>query len=160
MPIREFELFHGAVLTKLVRADRPITLRMIETRPADAWSTYRINDAVSILLKHSTRLRPLRRKRGAAAWSFVFSTDQIEQLSKQGTWAALVCCSSKIGRNKMETCLLDPDQLNRLLDLTAKTQQSITVKRLPGKRLRVVSPRTRDLVVARNRIETWRVPGS
>ncbi len=30
MPIREFELFHGAALTKIVRSDRPMTLRMIE----------------------------------------------------------------------------------------------------------------------------------
>lgn len=37
MAIDEFELFHGVVLTKLVRSDRPITLRMIETRPREAW---------------------------------------------------------------------------------------------------------------------------
>jgi hypothetical protein len=30
MTIKQFELFHGAVLTKLVRSDRPITLRMID----------------------------------------------------------------------------------------------------------------------------------
>lgn len=37
--IREFELFHGAALTKIVRAERPVTLRLIETRPDDAWAT-------------------------------------------------------------------------------------------------------------------------
>jgi hypothetical protein len=35
MSVHEFELFHGIVLTKLIRSDRPITLRMFETKPSE-----------------------------------------------------------------------------------------------------------------------------
>lgn len=33
MSVKEFELFHGAVLTKLLRSEKPVALRLIETRP-------------------------------------------------------------------------------------------------------------------------------
>lgn len=44
MPIKQFELFHGAVLTKLVRGGGKVKLTLIETRPrrGDA-STPRLN---------------------------------------------------------------------------------------------------------------------
>ena len=90
MAIREFELFHGAILTRLVRSNKPITLRMIETRPVDAWSTYRLNDEVNVLFKHSLAFRKTQRD-DARVWNFAFTRDQISQLRTQGTWAALVC---------------------------------------------------------------------
>lgn len=52
--VRQFELFHGAVLTALLRRDHPIALSMVETMPSDSWSTYRINDAVNLVVTHST----------------------------------------------------------------------------------------------------------
>jgi hypothetical protein len=160
MPIREFELFHGAVLTKLVRGDRALTLRMIETRPTDAWSTYRVNDQVNVLLKHSLSPRIARRE-NATAWQFVFSRDQMRQLRTANTWAALVCGSKTVGRSDMEICLLDPTQLEEVLDLASDDQQSVTVKRIEGKSLRVSSPQVRkELVVPRSRADNWDIPGS
>ena len=32
MGIKQLQLFHGAVLAKLVRSEHPITMRMIETK--------------------------------------------------------------------------------------------------------------------------------
>jgi hypothetical protein len=46
MSVHEFELFHCMFLTKLVQSDRPITLRMFETKPSEEWSIYKLNDAV------------------------------------------------------------------------------------------------------------------
>jgi hypothetical protein len=48
MAIRQFELFHGAVLTKLVRRGQRVALTMIETSPNDPWAVYTINDAVDV----------------------------------------------------------------------------------------------------------------
>ena len=160
MPVREFELFHGAVLTKLARSDRPLTLRMIETRPGDAWSTYRVNDAVSVLIKHSLNPRSVKREK-AKTWQFVFSPDQMRQLQAAGTWAALVCGGKTVGETHMEVCLLDPTELGQLVDLSSASQQSLTVKRIGGKGLRASSVRMNvDLIIPRSRLEKWKVPGS
>jgi len=87
MPLREFELFHGAVLTKLVRNDRPVALRMIETRPSEAWAMYLINNEVPLLVKHSTNSRELRRRQGARSWTFVFGNDQLREVRSGTTWS-------------------------------------------------------------------------
>jgi len=159
MPIREFELFHGAVLTKLVRSDTPLTLRMIETRSGESWSTYKINDEVRLLLKHSVISRALSRDK-SRAWQFVFSPDQMIQVAAPTTWCALVCGNKSIADAKMEICLLDPSQLGVLLDITTRAQQSLMIKRIEGKSLRASSVRASDIVIARNRLDSWAVPGS
>jgi hypothetical protein len=159
MSVKEFELFHGAVLTKLARSKKALTLCMIETKPGDDWSSYRVNDAVSLLLKHSLVSRSLSREK-ARVWQFVFSPDQIRQLQQPGTWAALVCGSKTASDTSMEVCLLDPPQVEQLLDLTAATQQALMVKRIEGKSLRAYSGRSEEFVVPRNRLDTWVVPGA
>jgi len=159
MSIKEFELFHGAVLTKLVRADKPLTLRMIETRSGDQWSTYRINDELRLLIKHSIK-GGARKRESAIAWQFVFSPDQMQQLAESDTWCSLVCASSDARDDEMEVCLLDPAQISQLLDVSSMGQQALTVKRIEGKSLRVFSAKCEELVIARNRLEKWAVPGS
>ncbi len=159
MPVREFELFHGAVLTKLVRSDKPLTLRMIETRSGESWSTYKINDEVRLLLKHSVISRSLSREK-SRAWQFVFSPDQMVQLAVPNTWCVLVCGGKTVGDTQMEVCLLDPTQTAVLLDVSISTQQSLLVKRIEGKSLRASSARSNEIVIARNRLDTWTVPGS
>ena len=52
MSIKDLELLHGAVLTKLVRSDNPITLRMIETNRNEARSAYTLNDEVILYIKY------------------------------------------------------------------------------------------------------------
>lgn len=159
MSVREFELFHGAVLTKLVRTEKPLTLRMIETRSADAWSTYRINDELSLVIKHSVKSRSLKGE-SAKAWQFVFSPEQMRQVAESGTWAALVCGASTATDAAMEVCLLEPSELSELLDLRSSGQQSLMVKRIEGKSLRVSSSRRLEMVIPRNRLDKWEVPGS
>lgn len=161
MPIREFELFHGAVLTKIVRSDRPMTLRMIETKPGESWSAYTLNGEITLILKHSTTPRPLKRERGSTRWQFTLSAEQIQQLSGANSWLGLVCGSPKIGKKSpMEICLLDPNEIDRLVDKSSLVQQSILVKYLPGKSLRVSSTKSKEFVVPRNRLDTWEIPGS
>jgi hypothetical protein len=134
---------------------------LIETRPTDSWSTYRINDEVNILLKHSLSPQFRKREKGAVVWQFVFSRDQMKQLAQVGTWAALVCGAPDLGTPDMDVCLLDAGQIAQLLHTGRTTQQSLTVKRLPAKSLRVTSVRVIDeIVVSRNRLDEWAVPGS
>lgn len=162
MAVHEFELFHGIALTKLVRSDRPIALRMIETRPGEAWSAYTINNEVELFLKHSTKPGKLKREKGALAWNFVFGTDQLRQIreSARPVYSAFVCGNQKLKTSSMQVCLIDPDQLKQLLDLSASSQQTMRIKFLPGKSLRVGSVRVDEIIVPRNRFEEWEVPGA
>ena len=161
MPLRTFELFHGAVLAKLVRQDRPTTLRLIETKPSDSWATYRINDEVNLLIKHSANPRHPKREPDAAAWQFTFTPEQLKQVTPPGTWAAPVCGSFEPDSRQMEVWLLDPLQVAQLLFLDRVEPQSVTVKRLPGRRLSVTRTRFgEELIVAWDRLEKWAVPGS
>ena len=118
MTIKQFELFHGAVLAKVVR-DRPVALRMIETRPGEAWAVYTINDAVDLFLKHSTSARTLTREPGGFSWQFAFSPEQVNQIHERQVsrqvYVALVCGQSDVKQGKMQICFLHPDQLAQLI---------------------------------------------
>lgn len=161
MSVREFELFHGAVVTKIVRSDRPMTLRMIETKPGESWSAYTVNGEITLILKHSATPRPLKRERGSFRWQFTLSPEQIQQLSEANSWLALVYGSPRIGKKApMEICLLPPEDIERLVEKSSLEQQSVYVKYSKGKSLRVASAKSEEFVVPRNRLDTWEIPGS
>ena len=164
MTIKQFELFHGAVLTKLVRSDRPITLRMIETRPSEAWAVYTINDAVDLFPKHSTSARELKRVSGGWSWQFVFSPEQVNQIHERQAsgqvYAALVCGQSDVKQGEMQICFLHPDELAKLIDFQDASTQSITVRYIPRKKLRVYSGHKVKKSVSQNALDQWNVPGS
>ena len=164
MAVSEFELFHGVVLTKLVRSDRPITLRMIETSPADAWSTYIINDQVTLMIKHCAKQRKLKRVPGAVSWTFVFTADQLRQLQPDGSdrqiWAALVGGGREVKLDTMQVCLLDQQQIQQVLDLHSTKPVSLTVRYEPAKQLRVLLGRRPAFNVPQTRLDNWALPGS
>lgn len=161
MPVRTFELFHGAVLTKLVRQGRRTSLCLIETKRSDSWATYLINDAFNLVIKHSTNLKHPKREPDAATWQFTFGPDQMKQFRTAGTRAALVCGSLDPDSREMEVCLLEHHELAQLLFLDGTWPQSVIVKRLSGRCLRVTRTRSGgELKIARDRLEKWPVPGS
>ena len=163
MTVHEFELLDGVVLTKLVRSDRPITLRMIETRPDEACSAYKLNDEVDLFIKHRTTSRSLAGGKGRS-WSFVFGIDQLQQMSKStaraGVYIALVCASRQVKDPQRCVCLLYPREVKELLDFSVPAQQPITIKYSPGRSLRVYKGRKETYKVPQNRLEKWSVPGS
>jgi|SRR3990172_2042437 len=162
MAVNEFELFHGIVLTKLMRSERPVALRLIETRPAEAWSAYRVNDELDLFIKHSTAPRLLSRGRGGRSWTFVFSPAQLRQMQgsrREGpVWAALVGGSRDV-KDQMIVCLLDPDQIAEVVDLGSPNQQSLTVRQIPRSNLRVFKDKRERFLVAQSRLDQWEVPG-
>ena len=138
-----------------------MTLRMIETKPGESWSAYTVNGEITLILKHSSTPHPLKRERGSSRWQFTLSGEQIQQLSGANSWLGLVCGSQKLGKKApMEVCLLDPNDIDRVVDKSSLVQQSITVKYILRKRLRVSSPKSEEFVVPRNRLDTWEIPGS
>lgn len=162
MSIMDFELFHGLVLTKIVRSGNPVTLRMIETNTSEAWSAYRINDASFLYIKYRTGPRKTKRPRGLA-WAFIFGKDELRQIKnlkqQNPVYLALVC----INKEPHSVCFLEPEDVEKCMDVDARTSQSITVLYQRRKALRVYGPSTRNddtrLAIPRNRLRNWIVPG-
>jgi len=50
--IKEFEFYHGAVLSGLAHADRPVSLKLY---PTSSNSSYVINDTIGIFVKYSSK---------------------------------------------------------------------------------------------------------
>jgi hypothetical protein len=162
MGIQQFELFHGAVLAKLVRSDRPIALRMIETKE-EAWAVYTVNDEIELFIKHSTTPRELVREKDGLTWQFIFTPEQVEQIqnlfSTKKVAIALVCGRQNI-KDDMQIAFIEPDDVQDLINFSVNTAQSLTVKHLPRKKLRIVTGYTDEKLVAQNALDKWIVPGS
>lgn len=162
MAVKLFELFHGIVLTKLVRNDKPMTLRLIETDVKESWSQYQINAEISLFVKHSYTPKERKRER-ASAWSFSFTPKDIEQIREANgkAFVALVCGAKTVNVKEMDVCLLTPDQIAQLLNLEDKKMQPILVKAPNRKQLRVSSSRVeKEILVPQNAFDEWEVPGS
>jgi hypothetical protein len=165
--VKDFELFHGIVLTKLVRSDRPIALSLIETNPAKAWAAYKINDEVTIYAKYRTSPRHLVKDKGGFVWTFVFGTDELQQIIKlqqeAPVYLVLICARHKLqgGDTSMHTCLVDPEKLAKLMNVQLKDQQNISVKYLPGKSFRVSGSYSKrdSIIISRSSLDSWQIPG-
>jgi hypothetical protein len=162
MRIHEVELMHGAVLAKLCRSDKPVTLRLIETQD-DLRPAYWINDVV-LYMKHS--VAPRKRKRGERErWQFTFTQSHIADLAdlvqEADVYLVLICGQPEF-KGAMEIAMLEPGEWQGCLALVASGQQWLAVEAEAHKGLRVYGSCSDDnkIVVARNRLETWVVPGS
>ena len=165
--VKEFELLHGIVLTKVLRSDGA-TLRLIETDTKKAWAAYTINDEVIVYVKYALTNRSTKRE-SKYVWAFPFQSSELEKLKdlcgKKPVYAGLVCGLSDIKSNKeMQVCLLDPDQIDKCIDLGAGKSQTINVEYKTGSSLRAYGPKNSEekqkLVVSRNKLDEWKVPGS
>lgn len=160
MPIHKFELMHGAVLTKLCRNDQPIALSLIETRNEQR-AVYWVNDEVVLYIKHSTTPRDTEQRRVSTSWRFTFYPEHIALIAQYRTvtYLALVCARAD---QSGEICLLHPDEIERCLDLNSReTQQWLAVEAEPRQRLRAFGRlnSSEKLVIARDRLDKWQVPG-
>ncbi len=164
MSVKEFELFHGAVLAKLVRNEKPITLRLIETRFDDG-RVYTLNDVIELYVKHSISPRQLTRGDGGYSWTFTFNAEHINQIrelkKKRPTYLVLVCAHRDVKDARVETCLINLEEHADILNLDGSGQQSITVRYKAGaKKLRIFLDRQEKFLVALNALDNWEIPQS
>lgn len=160
MAIKNYEMYHGAVLVHLIRREKPISLRLIEARSSENWSTYIINDALSILITHSTNARSVKQGGEGTAWTFGFSKKQIEQIknAEKPIHVAMVCARKTVGDEKQVICLLSPDHVADLFD-TSRDNQGLTIRKPRGKgKLRVFKEKREKFLVAQNAIDTLEIP--
>jgi len=160
MTVKQFEIFHGIALTKLLRSEKPVSVRLIETRPTEDWQVYGIID-VDLFVKHRASSNSLIRKKGGYSWQFVFSPKEISRINKKDKpiYMALICGQTSI-QEEMEICFLKPEQVKGIFPSDENKAFSLTVKSEPGNRLRVIVNRRVKVIVPRNAIEKWVIPGS
>jgi hypothetical protein len=148
MAVSEFELLHGIVLTGLMRADHPSTVRLMEHDKKGGWSVYTVSTKtegdIRILIKTSispraTKLKGKKAGTPGHTWQHSFSDAQIAEVKKPATWAALVCGSPNLKSRIMEVCVLDPQDLAELIDIGPGDRHSVTVHMAKGNKLHVSS---------------------
>lgn len=163
--VKDFHLFHGAVLATVLRSEKPVALRLVETRPGQNWSTYTLNDSIDLFITHSRTPRDVERSGGGTSWTFGLSENQIRQLrprpggSGRPVWAALVCGRKDLGTGEMYVCLLDPEQVASVISEDVGSQ-SLTVRKPTRGMLRVFKDHQERFKVSASRLETWEVPGA
>ncbi len=160
--VKQFELFHGLVLVKILRGRGPSsTLHLIEANTQKEWATYKVND-VRLLVKYSEEPREAKTT-DAKSWVFSFGQAELGQLREAGCRIALVCGLPEIRlANDMQICFPSPEQIRRLLDASSpeKKQQSLTVRVEKGKSLQISFGKLeKPLVVSRSALDNWAVPG-
>jgi hypothetical protein len=164
MSIKQFELFHGAVLTKLLRNGKPASLCLVERTERDPWAAYCVNDACSIYIKYRTTCRADADVQ-TPIFDFQFTKPEISairELQKDlSVYFALVCASDRIASKGMEICFIEPAEFMRLTNNGALNSVSISVWYEDGKGLRVKSKTLeKPIVVPRSRLDSWEAPGS
>ena len=160
LSIQKFELFHGAVLAKIMRSYDQ-TLRMVETRPKEHWSVYTVNDEIHVFIKYRGAAREL--DGGRLAWSFNFSSETLEKIKSlsqdKETYIVLVGgqrCVDEV----MEVGVLSMKEFISIAGDGMDTSFSITMRYVPGKELRILRGHKEVCKVARNRADKWQIPGA
>lgn len=156
MALKEFELFHGSVLTQLVRRGSKVTLSLVET-DRDSWAIYRVND-IDFFIKHSASPRALtsQRHKGGKSWVFSFAGKQLAQVKSKKPHVVLVCGNQTKTDHNTGICFLKREQMKELL---ADGTQNITVRLVPNKSFRVTSSTvSQELVIPRSALEKFEIP--
>jgi len=162
MSIQKFEIFHGAVLAKIMRSygDRPVVLRLVEAHPEEYWSVYTLNDEVHLIVKYRTSANRL--SKGKLSWGFVFSAEELDLIKRlqndKRTYVALVGGQRSVGET-MEVGLLSDEEFMMLVQKSNKSGLSITMRYEPGRQLRIVHNRKIVYKIPRSRLDSWEVPG-
>jgi hypothetical protein len=105
MKLQDYELYHGAVLTRLVRSGQFTTVRMIETNRKECWSAYVVDEDCAVYCKHRSHSDPERWGSDhipitSAKWMFTFLPEHEEKLSelasRYSAYVALVCANHRL----------------------------------------------------------------
>ncbi len=113
MKIQDKDLYHGASLTQIVEHNSFKALNKVD----DKYGHYLVNTDIRLLVKYSKKKQ---------RWQFTFQPDDLKTLTDdlQGTdrvFACLVC-------GRATVCLLDDSQLKEVMDLGARSAQTVSVR--------------------------------
>lgn len=81
MSVTVKDLFHGAVLSKLIRKDRPLPIKLIEMDFDQSRSAYLVNIDTYFYIKSSKSPKLGKRRDKTWTWTFTFSPKHITELN-------------------------------------------------------------------------------
>jgi hypothetical protein len=161
MSTKQFEFYHGVVLTRLVRSDRPVRLQMSVNQPADSWSAYLIDDSVALFIKRSGKPTELKKDK-TLRWQFTFSDNQLIQMmdysKDRAVYLALVASRNNSFLDGVNICLISPEQLNSLVDWNTKGTESFTLKDAESSHSYLVCGNGIEIRVKKKAFDSWDIP--
>ncbi len=156
MSIKQLELFHGAVLSKITR-NKTNKISLIEWDEKENRALYNVeterNSELSILIKYDATART-KKKNNGLAWDFVDLT------YRDNCHFCLVCVEAKVidGDTIMEVCAISPEDIHKLFtkeELEQRSAISCVVSLEKGKSFRVSRKQKNiELIIKRNAIES------
>ena len=154
MSISPFELYHGAVLSQVVRHPKT-ALKLIERKDNQGWASYGVTDNAAdylLYIKYASKHAYSKKRK---KYNFTFSPQDISRLKKKKDEKVLVClvCGSE------EICLLDNDDLKELQLWGINKYRNVSVSWIGGSSLTVRSGGNKlRHKIARNRLKNfpWR----
>jgi len=163
MSISKTDLFHGAVLAKLLR-ESPTALRLFEHRASER-AVYSVdglpgNQQAFFFVKSSASPRSSKRN-GGCSWSFTFLPEHMKELrdlrDRGLVQIALVCGSNELKGDgpPLEVCLVSMTELEKVVNLRSVSSESVRVESAQRKKLRLYGGGARDpLLIPRKRIDS------
>jgi len=146
MAVRELDVFHGIVLSRLMQ-EVPAAIRLVE-HDANEYGVYEVDGfegqrgGVTFYVKYSATPRPGARSRGRY-WLFSFNEQHLDKLGQQvaagPTYLALVCGKNNLKASvpPMQICILSAEEVANLIDLSSRSTEWIRVDYEPRKWLAV-----------------------
>ena len=168
MAIKDIEMFHGVVFTKLLRSERPINLKMFEFNVDASTAAYLVNDEVTLYVKHSKTPRDRRRKSYERVWHFNFTTVHLSEMKKLNKNSdinlVLICGDKDLDKaREMQVCFLKPKEIEKCINYNGTETQTLTVADVKRGKLRVwgsANTAKEPLLIEKRRLDEWEVPGS
>lgn len=153
MSIPKFELYHGVVLSQIIRSPR-ISVKLLEKNSNLEWSAYEITDneiTHKVFVKSTSNVRKGRKEKRYS--SFTFSASDIIKLrqieSSKNLLVCLVCADN-------EVCTLGWEDIDNMRLLFEKTSTSIIVSWRENTSLHVkCRGEVLGYTIPRNRLKTF-----
>lgn len=154
MSISKFELFHGAVLSQIIRSPM-ISIKLLEKSADFEWGAYEISDNLithKVFVKSCAKVRNGLKNKSYA--NFSFSEMDILKLRKIDTGKNLLVCLVCADK---EICTLEWEDIDAGRLLFEKTSTNIVVSWTKGSSLRIkCRGKLLDTTIPRNRLKTFR----
>ena len=159
---RRIKLWHGPPLTSLFGfhpcgSIGEALIRIIKPKPSvDSWAIKRVKGSA----ESGNRAHTGYPGNGGSSAGTGLSYLSVPPESTAEERAALVSAGTDVKQEPMQVFVLDQKRINKVLDLQATKTVSLTMRYLPGKKLRVMHKRRTAFQVAQARLDNWIIPGS
>lgn len=149
MALSKFELYHGAVLSQMVRS-KGISLKLFERNEQHGWGEYEVSDnhfSYRVIIKATATVKKTRK--GFSA-NFTFSAEDINRIRSVGSILVCLVCADQ------EICTLEMEDIQALGLLRKVASCNVIVSWEKGTALHVKSKlETLGYTIPRNRLKTY-----